>query len=233
MKRDELEYSILRTMKSENFPMGASFLSLKIPEVSQANIGRVLQELEFSGYVSKISNKGRVISEQGMKYFDTLEAQMSSSEYLDELCRMVSAQDKKVYLDILNARIILERYTVTLATENATAQELRELRTILENQRYVQSLGGLGEEENLIFHNKLAAIAGNSVVEQLLKIIMHKKYAYKHFSALQYKVSENSNFVHFEILEAMEGRDAEKAADCMCQHIGYLITSIQELDYSH
>lgn len=230
MTKSYLEYSILEIIDREKIPMGASYLSLNINDVSQANIGRSLQKMEHEGYLEKVGNKGRVITEDGKKYLSVLKCQFASDEHIQDLYKVFSLQDKKTYIDILNARIVLEDYMVRLAVEKSTQKDINEMREILERQKRVISQGGLGEDENLAFHYKISSIADNSITEQLLKIIIQQKYAYKNFSFIQYKVSKKSNYGHFKILEAIEKRNANLASEYMYEHLHDLIDAINNME---
>ena len=101
-------------------------------DTSQANIGRILHLLEERGLVEKVSNKGRVLTEEGKNHFQRLQQDIQSKEYVKVLLDLYSKNDKQVYLDILEARILLETKTAELAAIRATEEDLRELEQILE-----------------------------------------------------------------------------------------------------
>ena len=54
-------------------------------DTSQANIGRILHLLEERGLVEKVSNKGRVLTEEGKNHFQRLQQDIQSKEYVKVL----------------------------------------------------------------------------------------------------------------------------------------------------
>ena len=119
MEQENLEYLILEKLFQLNSPTGASFLCSKINS-SQASIGRELHNLEIRGLVEKVSNKGRILTEEGRSYFQLLQQSINSKESVDVLLDLFSRNDKQIYLDILEARIILELKTAELAAKRAS-----------------------------------------------------------------------------------------------------------------
>ena len=75
MNQDNLEYLILEKIAQLNTPVGASFLCSQI-HASQASIGRELHNLEQRGLLEKVSNKGRILTEEGRR------------RYLEEVARL-------------------------------------------------------------------------------------------------------------------------------------------------
>ena len=229
MNRHSLEYRILEEISQLNTPVGASFLCSKV-DASQANICRVLRDLELRGLLHKVSNKGRVLTEDGVSYLQLLQQGINSREYVDVLLDLSSRNDKQVYLDILEARMLLELKTAELAAKRATEQDIRELEEILIRHRRTHSLGKPAEEENLDFHYRIAQIANNPIIYHLLKLVMTQKSAYIHFSVMDYTLTGSTLF-HAHIFEAIREHDAKKATNLMYEHLNALIVTLKKIDF--
>ena len=230
MNQDNLEYLILEKIAQLNTPVGASFLCSQI-HASQASIGRELHNLEQRGLLEKVSNKGRILTEEGRSYLQLLQQSMNSKESVDILLDLFSKNDKQVYLDILQARILLEVKTAELAAIRATEADIQSIDDILKKYRRIRSLGRPAENENLEFHFKLAEIARNPVIFQLLKLVMMQHAAYVHFSFMDYTLV-GSNLFHSQIFEAIKNHDPEQASHLMYEHLNALINTMQNMEYS-
>lgn len=224
MDNANLEYRILEELASSQSPIGASLLALKIDGISPATIGRVLQSMEYEGLIKKASNKGRLLTSEGESRLTILRDKIKSSENATELLNLIfTPQDIKVYIDILEARILLEKETVSRAAQKITDGEIKELESLLARQAEKQDRGEMGEEENLRFHYRIAEIADNKIIEQLLKIIMTQKAAYLHFSIIHYRLAMLGNSNHFQILDAIRNHDPQRAAKEMESHLSALL----------
>lgn len=221
----KLIYEILKEIDKSASPLGANILSLKI-DSSQSTIGRILQNLEYQGYLEKSSNKGRVITENGKKYLRSLDEKININENTKELIRISSSADKSILLDIMYTRRILERETAYLAAKNITDEEMEELSQIINRQEEQKSLGLLGEKEDLQFHSKIANISGNKILEQIIILILTQKNAYLDFSYIRQRKSFRSTNDHRKIIEALTKREPELASKYMVEHLDSLINDI-------
>lgn len=230
MSRRNLEYSILDQMAQLNTPVGASMLCSKI-DAPQANIGRALFALEEQGFVEKVSNKGRVLTEAGRAHFQQMKQNAQFQEYVDVLLELYAKNDKKIYLDILEARILLETKSAEQAAIKATPEDIQEIEQILERHRMARALGKPAEHENLDFHYKLAEIAGNSVIYHLLKLILTQNSAYIQFSFMDYTLVGSTLF-HARIFEAIKAHDPAQASKLMYDHLNALVKTLTDIEQS-
>lgn len=222
----KLKYNILSEISKSKVPMGASLLALVI-DTSQATIGRQLQQLEHSGYLEKLSNKGRIITDKGKEYFNKIENDLVRAQKAQELIEISKVFSKERLLDILKARKILEKETAMLAAKNIKKEELNKLRTLVNTQEIKVVQGVLGDEEDLEFHSLIARIAGNEVVEQLLTLILTQKGAYLEFSFIRQNLPKSTTVGdHKKILQAFEDGNAELAGDVMVNHINKIIEDV-------
>ena len=119
---------------------------------------------------------------------------------------------------------------VTLARE-LLAKEKKEIERILERHRNARAMGRPAENENLEFHYKLAEIADNSVIFNLLKLILTQNSAYIQFSFMDYTLVGSTLF-HAQIFEAIKAHDPDRASKLMYDHINALITTLTNIEHS-
>lgn len=221
----KLFHAILKEINESNSPVGASILSLKI-DASQATIGRALQNLEYRGYLEKASNKGRVITEKGKEYLESTTEALRAQQKAAELVKVSGSADKKLLLDVLETRKILERETAYLAASKITENQLRELELVIDRQEEEKRKGLLGEKEDLEFHCKIASISRNKVIEQILTLILTQNNVYLEFSYIRQRKAVRSSNDHRKILNAFADKDSELAAKLMVNHLDALIKDV-------
>ena len=80
-------------------------------------------------------------------------------------------EDKKVALDLLDIRLMLEPEIAALAAVKGTPKQIK---TMLEQCKIVEELIEKGEdyrEADILFHKRIAQCSGNRVIENLIPII--------------------------------------------------------------
>lgn len=220
-----LEYYILKEINSSPEPIGANALALKIDTSSPATIGRALQSLEYQGLIEKVSNKGRLLTEAGKARLSSMHEEMISSSSATHLLNLIlTPQDLPDYINILKTRLLLETAAAHDAALKITDSEIQELTDLLSVQDTKQSQGELGEEENLLFHCRIAEISGNMIIAQILKLIMTQKTAYTRFSYIYYRTAALDSAGHTHILDALRSHDSGLASKEMEKHLSSLLT---------
>ncbi len=219
-----LVHDILEEIESSNIPVGASMLSLKI-NTSQATIGRILQNLDYKGYLEKQSNKGRVLTESGKNYLQSIKLSQNVKENTEELIRVSSSTDKYFLLDVLNTRKILERETAYLAAQKITKEQIIELEKIIDKQDFEKMAKRIGENEDLRFHTMIANISGNKVIEKILLLILTQHNVYLKLSYINNQTVLNTKG-HRKIIKALAQNNPDLAAACMVEHIETVIKHV-------
>jgi DNA-binding FadR family transcriptional regulator len=121
--------------------------------------------------------------------------------------------------DVVEARLIVELGTVTLACARATDEDLQSLRDLAERGTAAIAAGTYTREISWEFHSLLALAAHNGAVGGLTQsfrstLSMHPVRAREGAKAHEASVAE-----HARILEALEQRDADAARHEMAQHL--------------
>lgn len=160
---------------------------------------------------SMIRQAFRVLEDRGI-----VDSRQGSGRYL----RVASSQDPDLsnaletasIVDILEARIILERNCVALACERRTAGEAT---TINQRARTLASF-----RDNVAFHVAIASATHNFMLERLvrqqieLSDQLHQRGRYDDADAVRAMKDE-----HAAIAEAITNRDGETASELMVLHL--------------
>ncbi len=121
--------------------------------------------------------------------------------------------------DIVEARLVVELGTVTLAAARATDEELSRLRQVCERGQEELAAKTYTRELSWEFHALLAVAAHNGAVDGLTQsfrstLSMHPVRAREGAKAFAVTVEE-----HLAIVEALEGRDGAQARRLMASHL--------------
>lgn len=219
--------TLLETIKECAAPVGAAYLSRHM-DSSAATIGRMLKQAEDKGYITSVSNKGRVLTPKGEAFLESQNAQVELLQNAEEVIALVFSDDLKHAVDILEFRRLIEPYAVRRATENATEENLDEIRDLDFEHRYVLRKGESGSEQDLHIHLKFAELSGNSAIYQVLRLLLTENNVYQYFSSIIKKGQAGSYADHEVILKAVYAKDADAAAAAMEQHIENLIKLAEE-----
>lgn len=225
--KDDLKLLILNLMQKSGVPVGAVFLSERLG-IPPATIGRALSSLEKEGYIEKVSNKGRQLTDKGKSYLQDKKNWKHKLNTASKLLDFVESISKERLLEILQVRQLLEDMTVELACKNASEQELHELDKIMLDYTYDLRYGGLGNEYDLQLHLKIAEISHNQTIHQILKLILTEKSAYTKFSSVADSFTNTQLIQHDEIVQAIKSRDVSRAKLAMSRHINKIIADVTQ-----
>ncbi len=137
---------------------------------------------------------------------------------------------RKLLLDLVEARTVLELKTVALAAERATGEQLAELRELAFGRWRGVADDGRVADANVAFHRGIAEASGNPILFQLLAILAALIQAEQR--ALLDEPAEREAFQqeHGGILEALERREPELAVERMRAHLESVRARIQAAD---
>ena len=130
----------------------------------------------------------------------------------------VTEPDVEQTRQTLHARRLAEIMLLRLAAQRACAQDLKRLRTLVENERQCAERGRAirlsGE-----FHLQLAQMAGNAPLAHFLESLV----TLTSFAIAQFDLQQKDYCVeHMEILDALERGDAATAQVALNRHLDYL-----------
>jgi GntR family transcriptional regulator, rspAB operon transcriptional repressor len=138
----------------------------------------------------------------------------------------VRSLTEKEIQDLFDCRLLLETHVTRLAARGMDAEELRKLRAALRrlkprgNGEPAQDVFDDFNEFDSMFHSTLYRAAGNEVIAGILLNLLEKAQWLKKSSPSTPRRMKLW-FAELErVLEALEARDAERAAQKMRLHIG-------------
>ena len=127
--------------------------------------------------------------------------------------------EKDDLADIFFVRKVIEPVIAQLAAEHATREELRELDDILKKQEKDRSGGINIVETDSAFHNSLARMARNRVMERLLLAIVDLLAKSREGYLQNEERARGSLHGHRDILAAVKSGDGDAAKLAMRRHL--------------
>lgn len=122
-------------------------------------------------------------------------------------------------LDLVTVRLILEPEIAVMAAENATAEDIRQLKAQCSLVESLIKSGIDHTEEDIKFHTCIATCSKNAVVENLIPIIHSAVSVFANLTHL--KLKEETIRTHRDITEAIATRDGIGARCAMNMHMTY------------
>lgn len=218
--------NVLNCLRNSEFPVGATYLGSKL-NVPQARVGRILWALEQKGYLSKISNKGRIITPKGLQYLAEQEQRtekLASAQFIIETAE--SSSYRQLH-EILEIRLYLEVLSVRQACIRSSPEFIQQLTAIAEEQKSSLECGSLGSEQDLQFHLKIAEMSNNETLVHTLKLLLTHKNAYTRFSMVAPHIIGQQIKQHINIIEAIQSKDTAAAQKAMECHLNQVIADVQ------
>ncbi len=233
----EKEILILQILQNLDSPIGSGNLTEIIEDqginISQASIGRILNSLEWKGYLTKDRNKGRIITPSGKNAMREALERNHVNNLRSELDNMLGSKTLKTFIMILETRRIIESATVKLAAKNITEEELSRLKELLEVReahiKKEESISSLDIE----FHSLIASASRNEILSQIYLIISRLGQQSELFEYMRKKASGSYLRNHREIYEALCEHDSRKAEKSLIKHMDALIHDVKKYWQEH
>lgn len=226
MQDTQKKKRILETVRDAGLPVGASYLSQRL-NLAPATIGRILTGLEEEKMVTKVSNKGRILTEKGEQYLRQEDLLEEKKQTAGELAAIARESDKSTLLEILQVRRLLEVYAAEQASINATEEEIAQLENLMLEHLHRVRKGELGSEVDFEIHLTIARASGVKTIYQILKLILTKDNAYSKFSYVSDKLKNTQIKQHDSIIQAIRERDAKGAGEAMEAHLLQIISDVE------
>lgn len=231
-REDELVFEVLSYIKEEGKAAGAGSVQRRLKtrgySIAEASVGRLLREMEYAGLLVKESNLGRSISPQGEEKLRDLEAARWQGNWAQEFFSDSGSSDKGHLAELLVARRPVEIEVARLASENATNEEICELRRIVDKHEQMAKAGRSVSHLDTEFHQYLAKISHNSILEALVELLRKKEEDSTALEGIRRHAGNISNDEHRKIFEAVERHDADLAILAMKRHLNNLMHTLEE-----
>jgi DNA-binding FadR family transcriptional regulator len=131
---------------------------------------------------------------------------------------------KKLTLDLLEIRLAIEPRMAAKASQEATAEEIAELRVLLEETEALILKGQDQRQKDIELHVKIAQISRNLVVPNLIPIIQQAISYY--LDTENQALREETIQTHRLLVDAISNHDAVKAMDAVTLHIIYFMNTL-------
>lgn len=126
---------------------------------------------------------------------------------------------KGLAMDLLSVRLMLEPQIARMAAENATKEQIEELRNQCGKVEQMILAGENHMEEDIKLHRMIAACSGNIVVEKLVPIINSSISVFVNITGG--KLGMETIETHREVVDAIAEGDSEGAECAMNMHLIY------------
>ena len=137
----------------------------------------------------------------------------------DELARLVLDSAPANLDHLKHARQMFELGMVRVAAENATPEDIAELRGLIETQRSKLGYATAFISTDMAFHRKLASLANNPIILSVSDAMLGWLFEY-HVSLLHRSGSEDVTLAeHAKIVDHIEEHDVEGAVEEMRRHL--------------
>ncbi len=175
-------------------------------QVSRTAIREAFRSLEIMGFIESKVREGTFVKTL------TLESVMSPFS-------TILSQDRILIMELIQVRILLETEIARLAAMKISPEKAEKIQAVLDVMRKNVAAGGLGVEDDDLFHATLAEAAGNRALMTILGMcgdLLHKtRQATMEIPGQPAKTVKD----HAAIAEAVKAGNPQKAAQLMRQHL--------------
>jgi GntR family transcriptional regulator, transcriptional repressor for pyruvate dehydrogenase complex len=140
---------------------------------------------------------------------------------------------KKLLVDLVEARIALEPHSIVLAARNASAEDLAEMRRLLDTAGENLGNSELLNSVNMSFHREIARASGNTVLAQITDVLRSLFSQEQRLILGIHGPRARDHEEHLGLLEALEKRDAELCEERMRSHLAGVRDAILKWDPVH
>jgi len=229
----ELELNVLMIIRDSMVPMGAGAIRRELERrgifVSEATVGRLLVDLEILGMLRKDRNKGRKITDLGLKRLELLERDSVSRSMASNLVDSILSDERDRIMDLLEARRAVEQEVARLSAQRATEDQIRALWASAECMEEAVRRGNPVWEEDGRFHRMLAMASGNRLLVAVVELLRQNPFDARGLEMVRRLSGRLANSDHRSIMEAVERRDPHGAEMAMRRHIDNLVEDCRRL----
>ncbi len=230
-----LHQQVLHMVHAARRPLGASALAAALQQegvhVSSATAGRLLGDLEEQGYLVQVSNKGRVLSEQGKAFLEDFQEQEHLQGLAFQLLQEIRWGNTEEMIGVLVARRAIERETCRLAALHATEREAEEILTFAEILEQGESFS---ERHAAVmdhkFHEALALASGNAVLLAALRLIHRGPSFWRSLANVRSDKRYSIRGDHLSIAQAVVDRNPDEAERVLLEHLDKIIDAVKNME---
>ena len=137
--------------------------------------------------------------------------------------------DEHEAAEILESRMVLEGLAARYAAQNATDEQVTELREILQGMRSSLDADDLvgASELNARLHALLLEIAGHRTVSRLVAMLNPQLVRFQYRTILGPGRAEQSFLEHRAIVDAVAGGDSDAAEQAVRDHLAHVVEALR------
>jgi len=182
------------------------------------------RELSETFKVSRATVREAILSLETMKLVDRRQGNgtyviASSEEALVHPLATSFFHEKDDLIDIFSLRKLIEPEIAQLASENGTAEEVKELGKIVQEQEKVVANGEFPIQKDTNFHHLLAQMAKNRILERLLLTLFDLLSKTREEYLQSEERKQKSLRGHHHILAAIKSGNGSAARQAMRRHL--------------
>ena len=182
-------------------------------QVSRVSVREAIKALEMLGFVDIRPGDGTFVRD-------------TNTDDIIRPLAMFLAVERNSLLDMFEVRRIFETATAGLAAERADAEEVDEIRVLLEKMQQGINLqdSEKGEEFDTAFHYAIAEATHNSLLTKLFRTVSEEFAKAISTARRQLYQADNAQLIveqHRRVYEAIKSRDAKAAAEAMLAHLTF------------
>ncbi|SMG34930.1 GntR family transcriptional regulator, transcriptional repressor for pyruvate dehydrogenase complex [Dethiosulfovibrio salsuginis] len=192
--------------------------------VSRNSVREALKALALFGVLESRPGMGTYIQPNAL-------ARINNTELIEMISNPTASKER--FLELMQVRILLEAQIAAWAAERITPEKAQELMEIVKEQYKLRGKENSLVEKNIElqfeFHEKIAEIAGNTVLIKLLNAIrteiFTQRYSYLVLSSDRWEHMLNE---HRKIAELISSGKVVEAKDGMEKHLIYGMNQVLE-----
>lgn len=194
---------------------------------SEATAGRLLRQLDHEGLTRALGSLGRVLTEKGRRHLSALERAHRRHSSHHDLLLAVRAETIEDVCDLLTARRAAEAETARLAALRATAKEIKAIESAVHRHIEKVRVGGEQIDHNRTIHRLIAQASRNRILRAVVNVLLQEEYLQEIQGHIQHAVDGVVPEDHLLVLQAIQDRQPDKAAEAMRAHIDRLLRVVQ------
>jgi len=227
---EEQEYFVLHLLSVTAEPLGAGSIREELAkngmDLSEASVGRLLRGLDGRGFTTRVGFQGRLLTAAGEERLSLLQSEREKIVSTGAFLEAVKSREREMLLEILVARRAIEREMAALAARLRTAGDVAALRDILDRQNALLARGEPMASADGEFHEEVARISGNKVLQSAIGIIRKSGEGASFFEYIRTKVGSRVGADHEAVYEAIAAGDPAAAEAAMTRHIDNIIRDV-------
>jgi len=183
--------------------------------MAKFNVGRpaireALQSMHIKGLIT--------ISQGERSRVNELTAKVAFQQ-VDEIAKMLLSSESSNLEHLKQLRQLFELGLVKIAAEKSQPDDIAELRELVVQQRSFLGKPDAFIRTDILFHNKLAAMAGNPLINAVSEAMLKWLFEY-HVSLLHWSGREGTTLLeHEKIVDCVENHDIDMAIKEMENHL--------------